>query len=109
MHWFRTQHPQPSNMAKKKLTAQDAEAITPDEILGYLQGGIEFVGAATPIIKVLYDKIAEAIKNLGGPNSPQGRRRRIEALEAQNLLQKEVNKVNDARLKALEDASTGSA
>ena len=89
-------------MAKKKLTAQDAEAITPDAILGILQDGVEFVGAATPIIKVLYDKIADAIKNMGGPNSPQGRRRRIEALEAQNLLQKEVNKTLEARISVLE-------
>lgn len=89
-------------MAKKKLTAQSAEAITPDEILGVLQGGVDFVGAATPIIKLLYDKIAEAIKNMGGPNSPQGRRRRIEFLEAQNLLQKEVNKQTAAKLAELE-------
>lgn len=89
-------------MARKQLSKAQAEAITPGEILGILQGGVDFVGAATPIIKVLYDKIAEAIKNMGGPNSPQGRRRRIEALEAQNLLQKEINKVNEARLAALE-------
>jgi len=90
-------------MAKKQIDAKTAAEINPDEILGHLQNGVEFVGAALPIIKTLYDKIAQGIKDLGGPNSPPGRRRRIEALEAQNLLQKELNKTFEARLKALEE------
>lgn len=89
-------------MAKKKIDRKAAQAITPDEILGVLQGGIDFVGAAEPLIKILFDKISEAIKNMGGPNSPQGRRRRIEALEAKDLLQKELNKAIISRLELLE-------
>lgn len=89
-------------MAKKKLSAEDAQAITPGEIHAVLQGGVQFIGEAEPIIKVLFEKISGWVNSLGGPNSPKGRLKRIEALEAKDLLQKELNKTVDARLLALE-------
>lgn len=85
-------------MAKKNIDLKTAEAIPVDEIVKVITGGINLIGAVEPLLKILFDKISEAIKNAGGINSPMGRRRRIEALEAQNILQKELNKTILARL-----------
>lgn len=94
---------------KKKIDLATAQSITPDEIISGIDTGIEIIGKAEPILKLLFDKISEAIKNIGGPKSPQGRLKRIEALEqtaallqTKDGLQKELNKVNEARLKAIE-------
>lgn len=77
----------------RSLKKEEATPLSGEQIIDIFTTGVKLVDATEPFIKMLYDKIAEAIKNLGGPNSPQGRRRRIEALEAQNLLQKEFNKI----------------
>lgn len=87
---------------KKKIDLTTAQNITPDEIITGINTGIEIIGKAEPILKLLFDKISEAIKNIGGPKSPQGRLRRIELLETKDALQKELNKTFEARLKAIE-------
>lgn len=87
---------------KKKIDLATAQSITPDEIISGIDTGIEIIGKAEPILKLLFDKISEAIKNIGGPKSPQGRLRRIELLETKDALQKELNKTFEARLKAIE-------
>lgn len=94
---------------KKKIDLATAENITPDEIISGINTGIEIIGKAEPILKLLFDKISDAIKNIGGPKSPQARLKRIEALEevakllqAKDGLQKELNKSNEARLAAIE-------
>lgn len=87
---------------KKKIDLATAQSITPDEIITGINTGIEIIGKAEPILKLLFDKISEAIKNIGGPKSPQGRLRRIELLETKDALQKELNKTFEARLKAIE-------
>lgn len=87
---------------KKKIDLATAQSITPDEIISGINTGIEIIGKAEPILKLLFDKISEAIKNIGGPKSPQGRLRRIELLETKDQLQKELNKTFEARLKAIE-------
>lgn len=87
---------------KKKIDLATAQNITPDEIITGINTGIEIIGKAEPILKLLFDKISEAIKNIGGPKSPQGRLRRIELLETKDALQKELNKTFEARLKAIE-------
>ena len=78
----------------------EAEAIGPDEVISILNGGIKIVDEALPVIKVLFDKIAEAFANIGknSPNSPANRLKRIQALEAKDKLQKELNKVFAAKL-----------
>lgn len=86
-----------------KITQKNLPTIPTADIVGIINGGITLVDAAAPLISTLFDKISEAIAKLGNKaNSPAGRLKRIEALEAQNKLQKEVNKVLEERLAALE-------
>jgi hypothetical protein len=87
----------------RKIKRAELPNISPNEIIDIVKGGVQLVDATLPFIKELFDKISEGVKNLGGPNSAQGKRRRIEALEAKDLLQKELNKLTNARLEALEN------
>jgi len=88
----------------KKIDLKTAKTLNPGDIIAGLNTGIELVGAAGPILSVLFDKISDWVNQLGknNPNSPRNKTKRIEALEAQNLLQKELNKTYEARLAALE-------
>lgn len=87
----------------QKVTAQSAKAMKPIDVVGAVNAGIAIVDAAAPVIKTLFEKIRELLESLGkSPNSIRGRRLRIEALEAQNKLQRELNKTYEARLQQLE-------
>lgn len=88
----------------KKITAQSAREMKPIDVVGAVNAGIAIVEAAAPVIKTLFEKISELLNSIGknNPNSIRNRRLRIEALEAQNKLQKELNKTYEARLAALE-------
>ncbi|MDW8420130.1 MAG: hypothetical protein RML37_12035 [Chitinophagales bacterium] len=91
-------------MAKKQLTLAGAQALKPIDVVSVVTGGIQIVEAAAPVIKVLFDKLNDLITSLGknNPNSPKNVRLRLQALEAKDLLQKELNKTFEARLAALE-------
>lgn len=91
-------------MAKKQLTLAGAQALKPVDVVSVVTGGIQIVEAAAPVIKVLFDKLTDLISSLGknNPNSPKNVRLRLAALEAKDLLQKEQNKLVEARLAALE-------
>lgn len=99
-------------MAKRKFSSvAEAQKLNPVDVVGILNGvGIDLTDVATnvakPLISLLFDKIKEAIANAGKnkPNSAKNVRLRIAALEAQNQLQKELNKLTEARLAALEAA-----
>jgi hypothetical protein len=90
----------------KKLTLKAAQDINPVDVVAVINGGIQFVDAVAPVAKVLFAKINEFIKslNLGknNPNSAQNVRKRLAALEAKDTLQKQVNKLVEDRLTALE-------
>jgi len=83
---------------KTQLTHEDAKTIGPDEIISTINTGVQIVEATLPFLTLLFDKIKEAIDGISGPNSPAGRLKRIEALEAQNLVQKELNKLYNEKL-----------
>lgn len=88
----------------KQFNLKSAQAAKPVDVVGAINTGIQIVEAAAPVLKTLFDKINEFLANIGKnkPNSPAGRLARIEALEAQNKLQKEQNKLFEQRLAALE-------
>lgn len=88
----------------KKINLKSAKSISPNEVLDVINGGIQIVDAAAPVLKVLFDKIGELINSLGkkNPDSPRNVRLRLAALEAQNKLQKELNKTYEERLAKLE-------
>jgi hypothetical protein len=81
----------------KKLTLKSAQAIPVGDVVAVINGGIQFVDAVAPIAKVLFDKINQLVQSIGkkNPGSPANRLLRIEALEAKDLLQKEVNKLQN--------------
>ncbi len=89
----------------KKLTAKSAQQIPVGNVVEVITGGIQFVEAVAPIAKILFDKINEFVKSLNigknNPNSPINVRKRIAALEAKDMLQKELNKVIAAEIEAL--------
>jgi hypothetical protein len=104
----------------KKLDLQAAQAIPVGDVVGVINGGIQFVDAVAPIAKVLFNKIDEFIKSLNigknNPNSVVNVRKRIAVLEeiakamaAKDLLQKEVNKGIIARLEILEKSLSSSS
>jgi len=95
----------------KKIDLKAAKATNPGDIVAVINAGIQIVDAAAPVLSVLFDKINTWIQSLGSknPNSPKNVRLRLEALEAKDVLQKQINKLNDdfraeatARLEALE-------
>jgi hypothetical protein len=100
-------------MSKLKITYAEAEKLEPVDVIGILNGvGIDLVGVATdvakPLISLFFDKIKEAIANAGknNPNSAKNVRVRLKEVEgaiyALNNLQKEVNRLTDTRLDAIE-------
>jgi hypothetical protein len=90
----------------KKLTLNAAQAIDPGKVVDIINGGIQFVDAVAPIAKVLFGKLNEFIQSLNigknNPNSPVNVRKRLAALEAKDTLQKQLNKLFEERLTALE-------
>lgn len=75
-----------------KFTGKDLSPLNGGEIVDIIKGGAEFLFEHKDEIKDAFQKIGEFFKGLGGKNSPGGRLKRIEILEAQNALQKEENK-----------------
>jgi hypothetical protein len=90
----------------QKLTLKQAGGLTPEQAISLINGGIQFVDAVQPTLRVLFDKLTNFIASLGknNPNSPKNVRLRLQALEAKDQLQKELNKQFEARLQALENA-----
>lgn len=90
----------------KKLTLKAAQGINPVDVVNVINGGIQFVDAVAPIAKVLFGKLNEFIQSLNigknNPNSPVNVRKRLAALEAKDALQKQLNKLTEDRLTALE-------
>lgn len=90
----------------KKVNLSTAQGMKPIDVVAAINTGIQIVDTIAPVAKVLFDKINEFLKslNLGknNPNSPKNVRLRLEALEAKDKLQKELNKLTEARLVALE-------
>lgn len=87
-----------------KLSAKKAAGLNPQDIINGINTASGIVDATLPLIKALFDKVSEALANIGknNPNSPANRLKRIEALEAKDKLQKELNKLFEERLAALE-------
>lgn len=82
----------------KTITQAQAAPLNGEEIVELIKGGVAFVDANKGWITELFKKVGEWISEIkAAPNSPHGRLMRIQALEAQNTLQKELNKINDAR------------
>jgi len=87
----------------KKISSKDAPQIPIGDIVGVINGGIQLVEATGPLLKTLWDKVADWVVTLGksNPNSPKNVRLRLAAVEAQNKLQKEENKLLWAEINAL--------
>jgi DNA-binding IscR family transcriptional regulator len=89
----------------RKLNAKQAEEIPIGDVVAVINGGIQLVDAAAPVLSILFNKVNDWITQLGknNPNSPKNVRLRLAALEAKDALQKELNKTFEARLAALEN------
>ena len=87
-----------------KLSAKKAAGLNPADIINGINTASGIVDATMPLLKALFDKINEGLANLGknNPNSPANRLKRIEALEAKDKVQKELNKLFEERLAELE-------
>jgi len=72
-------------------------------IVDDINAGIQLVDASIPIIKEIFGKINEWISQLGDEVALH-KVKHIKALEAAGKLQKELNKLYEARLDALEKA-----
>ena len=83
-------------------TIQRGQQIGAEDIINGIQQGIKIVDATKPFISELFKKVSEWVSEIrSAPNSPAGRLKRIQALEAQNALQKEENKLNNALIQSL--------
>lgn len=87
----------------KKLTPAQLAPLNPEEIIAVITGGIQFIDANKDSIKLAFDKIGEFFRSIGGPNSLGGRLKRIQALEAKDRLQKELNKLHEDEIKAIKE------
>ncbi len=76
----------------KKVTSKDLGPLNGGQIVGLVTTGVDFIFEHKDEITEAFKKIGEFFRGLGGKNSPGGRLKRIEILEAQNQLQKEENK-----------------
>jgi len=86
----------------RKISKADLPNISATDVIGIINGGIQLVDAAAPVISQLFNKINDALAKLGNrANSPAGRLRRIEALEAKDALNKEVFKTHQQQIDEL--------
>lgn len=76
----------------KKVTQKELAPLNGGQIVDIITGGVDFIFENKDQITEAFKKIGEFFRKLGGKNSPGGRLKRIEILEAQNQLQKEENK-----------------
>lgn len=88
----------------KKISAEDFSKLTPGQIGKGLETGLEIINIATPFLSKAFDALTNFIASLGSknPNSAKNVRLRLAALEQKDVLQKEVNKQQNARIAALE-------
>lgn len=87
----------------KKITQAESAPLNGGEIVDIIKGGVEFVDANKGWITDLFKKVGEWIGEIkAAPNSPHGRLMRIQALEAQNTLQKELNKIHGQQIQELQ-------
>ena len=87
----------------KKLSQAESAPLSGGEIVDIIVGGVQFIDANKGWITDLFKKVGDWISEIkAAPNSPHGRLMRIQALEAQNTLQKELNKISDAKFAILE-------
>ncbi len=85
----------------KKVTSKDLGPLNGGQIVGIVGEGVEFIFEHKEEIAAAFKKIGEFFRSLGGKNSPGGRLKRIEILEAQNQLQKEENTANNKIIASL--------
>lgn len=87
-----------------KFSAKKGPGLNPADIINGINAASGIVDATLPLLKVLFDKINQALSNIGknNPGSPANRLKRIEALEAKDKVQKELNKLFEERIAALE-------
>lgn len=92
---------------KKKIDLATAKSIEPVDVVAAINSGIQIIDAAAPVIKTLFEKIAQFFEMIGknNPNSPHNVRLRLATLEAKDILQKELNKTFEARLSAMESGN----
>lgn len=88
----------------KKLSAKAAGTLPIADIINGINTAAGIADATMPLIKALFEKVNQFILTLGkdNPNSPKNVRLRLSALEAKDKLQKELNKLFEERLAALE-------
>ena len=81
----------------------DLAEMQPIDVVNALNTGVQLVDASIPFVKDIFGKIAELIKGLQGDelSTPHGKRVHIEALEARNIAQKELNKLYDSNFAIL--------
>ena len=86
-----------------KIEHAELPNIAPVDVVNILNTGGEIVNATYPFIKDLFAKIKELVGTFqtDALSTPHGKRVAIEALQAQNLVQKELNKLNDKRFAEL--------
>ena len=89
----------------KKLQLEDVQELSAEDIINGINQGAHIVEVALPVIQLAFKKIAEWVKSLKIDDLafPHGKRVHIEALEAQNQLQKQLNKLFEKRLTDLEN------
>lgn len=93
-------------MSKFSAKGAAAKGVTPQDIINGINAASGIADATMPLLKALFEKINEALANIGknNPKSAAGRLLRIEALEAKDKVQKELNKLVEQRLTDLEAA-----
>ena len=96
----------------KEIKQADLATVAPIDIVNAINTGATIVNATYPFIKDLFAKVAELVASIQTDklSTPKGKRIAIElliqeteALKAQNLLQKELNKITDANFATLKD------
>lgn len=86
----------------ESIKQSDLQNITPEQLVEYLNKGSKLVEVTMPFIKEAFTKVNEFFKSIQTDklSTPHGKRVHIEALEARNILQKELNKTYDAFIAA---------
>lgn len=94
----------------KQIKHEDLAGLSPVDVVGAINAGAEIVNATYPFVKDLFGKIAELVSSIKTDklSTPHGKRVAIEALQkevevlnAKDVLQKELNKLYDARFAKL--------
>ncbi len=86
----------------KKMNMKELAPLGALEIIAAIGSGVEFISAHRNEIKAAFAKISEFLSNI---KTRPGLRKRVEALEAQNALQKEMNKIFEGEIAGLKGGS----